>query len=165
MHTFTHAVWDVRRAIDWLRSRESKGIGLYGISLGGYICALVSSLVSKLECVITAIPMVDLTSVARENEPWLFRRYDREFEVNWEVIRAVTHVVSPLSLTSKVPRNRRFICAGTGDRVVRPNHARALWRHWDRPEIHWFSGSHVLGMLHPSVPDFVASSVRSIALV
>ncbi len=165
VHTFTQAIWDVRRTIDWVRSRNPQGVGLYGISLGGYISALVSSLVSDLDCVIAAIPMVDLTTVARDNEPWLFRRYDREFEVDWEVIRAITHVVSPLSLTPKISRERRFICAGTADRVVRPNHARALWRHWDRPEIHWFSGSHVLGMLNPSVPDFVAKSVRSAGLV
>ncbi len=161
MHTFAQAVWDVRRTIHWVRARGGERVGLYGISLGGYISALVSSLVPQLECVIASIPMVDLTSVARDNEPWLFRRYDDEFEVDWEAIRAVTHVVSPLSLEPKLSRDRRFICAGTADRVVRPNHARALWRHWDRPDIHWFSGSHVLGMLHPSVPEFVSQSIRT----
>ena len=137
-----------------MRSRQPKKIGVYGISLGGNITALVSSLVSPLDCVITAIPMIDLTSAARDNEPWIFRRYEHEFEIDWEVIRAVSHVISPLSLTPPEPRERLFICAGTADRVVPPNHARALWRHWNRPEIHWFSGSHVLGMLHPSVAEF-----------
>jgi len=164
MHTFTQAIWDVRRAIDWVRARGATGVGLYGISLGGYISALVASLVQGLDCVIASIPMVDLTSVAKDNEPWLFRRYDNEFEIDWEAVRAVTHVVSPLSFEPQLERRRRFICAGTADRVVRPNHARALWRHWDRPEIHWFSGSHVLGMMHPSVPEFVARSVRSVAI-
>jgi len=111
--------------------------------------------------VIASIPMVDLASVARDNEPWIFRRYEREFQIDWETLRGVTHVVSPLSLESRVPRERRFICAGTADRVVRPNHARALWRHWDRPEIHWFSSSHVLGLMHPSVPGFVERCLRS----
>lgn len=165
MHTFTQAIWDVRRVIQWTRARQAEGVGIYGISLGGYVCALLASLDPDLACVIAAIPMVDLTSAARDNEPWLFRRYDREFEVDWDVIRAVTHVVSPLSLPPSVPRERLFICAGTADRVVRPNHARALWRHWGRPEIHWFSGSHVLGMLHPSIPDFVEKNVRSVGLI
>lgn len=165
LHTFAQSVWDVRRALDWVRSREPKGVGLYGISLGGNISALVASFVSRLDCVIAAIPMVDLTSAARDNEPWIFRRYEREFEMDWEVIRAISHVVSPLSLAPRVPRERLFICAGTADRVVPPNHARALWRHWDRPEIHWFSGSHVLGMLHPSVPDFLEHAVRTSGLV
>jgi hypothetical protein len=165
LHTFTQAVWDVRRTLAWVRSREPKAVGLYGVSLGGYICALTASLVSRLACVIAAIPMVDLTAAARDNEPWIFRRYDREFEVDWEVIRAVTHVVSPLSLAPRVPRERLFICAGTADRVVRPNHARALWRHWGRPKIHWFSSSHVLGMMHPSVLDFVERNTRASGMV
>lgn len=165
VHTFSNAVWDLRRTLDWLHSRPATGIGLYGISLGGYICALMSSLVSQLDCVIAAIPMVDLTSAARDNEPWIFRRYDQEFEIDWEVFRLVNHVVSPLSLAPRISRERLFICAGTADRVVRPNHARALWRHWDRPEIHWFSGSHVLGMLDPSVVEFVEYGVRSAGLV
>jgi hypothetical protein len=164
VHTFAHAVWDIRRTVAWVRSRRAKKIGLYGISLGGYLSALVASIEPRIDCVIASIPMVDLTSAARDNEPWIFRRYDREFEIDWEALRAVTHVVSPLSLAPKVPREHRFICAGTADRVVRPNHARALWRHWDRPEIHWFSGSHVLGLLHPSIPEFVDRSVRSAGL-
>jgi dienelactone hydrolase len=164
MHTFAHAVWDVRRTLRWVRSLQPKGVGLYGISLGGYVSALVASFEAELACVVAAIPMVDLTSAARDNEPWIFRRYEQEFEIDWEVVRAVTHVVSPLSLAPRIPRERLFICAGTADRVVRPNHARALWRHWNRPEIHWFSGSHVTGMLHPSVPDFVEGAVRSVGL-
>ena len=154
----------MRRTIAWLRSRQAPGIGLYGVSLGGYISALVTSFESDLACVIASIPMVDLASVARDNEPWILRRYDREFEIDWTAVRAITYVISPLSFAPKIPREGRFICAGTADRVVRPNHARALWRHWDRPEIHWFSGSHVLGMFHPSVPEFVVRSVRSAGL-
>lgn len=164
LHTFEHAVWDVRRTLRWVRSRQAKGVGLYGISLGGYVSSLVASLDSRLDCVIAAIPMVDLTIAAQDNEPWVFRRYDHEFEVDWEVIRAVTHVISPLALTPRVPRERLFICAGTADRVVRPNHARALWRHWDRPEIHWFSGSHVLGMMDSRVVSFVENAVRTAGL-
>jgi len=165
VHAFAHAVWDIRRTISWVRSRQPKAVGLYGISLGGYLGALTSSLEEGLDCVIASIPMVDLASAAHDNEPWIFRTYEREFEVDWATLRAVTHVVSPLSLESKVPRERRFICAGTADRVVRPNHARALWRHWDRPEIFWFPSSHVLGLLHPSVPDFVERCLRSAAFV
>jgi predicted esterase len=164
MHTFSQAVWDMRRTIDWVQARQARGVGIYGISLGGYVCALTASLVSQLACVIATIPMTDLSSAARDNEPWIFRRYEQEFELDWEATRAVTHVVSPLSIPPQVPRERLFICAGTADRVVRPNHARALWRHWGRPEIHWFPSSHVLGMIHPSVPVFVESCVRSAGL-
>jgi hypothetical protein len=161
VHTFAQAVWDLRRVLSWLRTRQPKAVGLYGISLGGYLSALTSAVEDQVDCIIASIPMVDFTSAAQDNEPWIFRRYEREFEIDYDVIRAITRVVSPLSMESRVPRERRFICAGTADRVVRPNHARALWRHWDRPEIHWFPGGHVLGVMHPDVPDFVERCLRS----
>ena len=25
-----------------------------------------------------------------------------------------------------------------------PKHARLLWEHWDKPEIYWFAGSHLI---------------------
>ncbi|MBW2417291.1 MAG: alpha/beta hydrolase [Deltaproteobacteria bacterium] len=161
VHAFAHAVWDIRRTLSWVRKRQPKAVGLYGISLGGYLSALTASIDTQLDCVIASIPMVDLASAAHDNEPWIFRTYEREFEIDWAAFRAITRVVSPLSLEPRVARERRFICAGTADRVVRPNHARALWRHWERPEIYWFPSGHVLGMMHPSVPDFVERCVRS----
>ena len=37
----------------------------------------------------------------------------------------------------QIPVEKRFIYAGVADRVARPDQARALWRHWGRPEIEW----------------------------
>ncbi|HME70688.1 MAG TPA: alpha/beta hydrolase, partial [Myxococcota bacterium] len=42
-----------------------------------------------------------------------------------------------------VPRERALIVAGRGDRIVPPEHPHALWEHWGRPSIHWFSGGHL----------------------
>jgi len=165
VHAFAQAVWDLRRTLSWVRKRQPKAVGLYGISLGGYLSALTSAFDSQLDCVIASIPMVDLTSAAQDNEPWIFRTYEREFEIDWDTFRAITRVVSPLSVEPQLPRERRFICAGTADRVVRPNHARALWRHWGRPQIHWFPSGHVLGLMHPSVPNFVERCLRSSGMV
>jgi hypothetical protein len=37
----------------------------------------------------------------------------------------------------------RLILAAAADRICTPEHARALYEHWDRCAIHWFAGSHV----------------------
>lgn len=165
LHMFSQAVWDVRRTIAWLRERRAPKIGLYGISLGGHNVAMVSGMEEGLECVIAGIPAVDFPSLAQDNEPYLIRRYGNEFEVPWDLVRQVVHVVSPLSFQPKVPRERRFIYAGTADRVARPVHARALWRHWDRPEIHWFSGGHVLAVRNPEARAFVERALRDVEMV
>lgn len=165
LHTFAQAVWDVRRTIAWVRERGAPRIGIYGISLGGHNSAMVAGMESDLACVIAGIPAVDFPSLARDNEPYIIRRYSNEFSVRWDLVRSISHVVSPLSFTPLVPVERRFIYAGTADRVARPVHARALWRHWDRPRIHWFSGGHVLAIVNASARSFVEEALRSSEMV
>jgi hypothetical protein len=161
VHLFAQAVWDVRRLIDWLRDRSGEPIGIYGISLGGYVASLVASIQDDLRCVIAGIPAVDFPNLARDNEPWIMRRYDEEFEMDWQLIRAITYPVSPLAFEPRVPVERRFIYAGLADRVVKPDQPRALWRHWGQPEIHWFSGGHVLGIWNGSIGPFLARSLET----
>ena len=59
-----------------------------------------------------------------------------------------------------MPQSGRFIYAGVGDRVTRPDHARALWRHWNKPRIDWMSSGHVMatlkGELKPILREIVA---------
>jgi hypothetical protein len=160
VHVFAQAVSDVRRTLAWIRSESAEPIGLYGVSLGGYVSALVAGFEADLACVIAGIPAVDFPSLALDNEPWIMRRYGDEFEVDWQLVRAVAHVVSPLAFVPRVPRERRFIYAGVADRVVKPYQPRALWRHWGEPEIHWFSGGHVLGIWNDSIRAFLAEALE-----
>jgi hypothetical protein len=162
---FAQATWDVRRAISWVRAQGGEPIGLYGLSLGGYVSALVASLENELRCVIAGIPAVDFANLARDNEPWIMRRYDRDFALDWQLVRAITHVVSPLAFTPKIPREGRFIYAGVADRIARPDQARALWRHWGRPAIHWFQGGHILGLRERGIQPFVESALRATELL
>ena len=164
IHLFAQSVWDIRRVIDWVRARGAPRIGLYGLSLGAYNSSLVGALEDDLDCMIAGIPAVDFANVARDNEPWVIRRYDDEFKVDWHTVRAATHVVSPLAVSPRVPHEGRFIFAGIADRVARPDQARALWRHWERPAIHWFSGGHVAGQLNRGIEPFVHGALRATLL-
>jgi hypothetical protein len=164
VHLFAQGVWDVRRLVSWIRARGGERVGLYGLSLGGYVSALVAGLEDGLACVVAGIPMVDFPLAAQDNMPWIMRRYDDEFALDWRQIRAITHVVSPLALAPRVPREGRFIYAGIADRVVKPEHPRALWRHWGEPEIHWYSGGHVLGPWNRSVLPFLERSLRRVGM-
>ncbi len=165
IHLFSQGVWDTRRVLSWIRSRGGERIGLYGISMGGYISSVVSALDDDLDAVVASIPMVDFPTSAQDNMPWIMQRYDDEIELDWEVIRAISHVVSPLAFQPQVPKNRRFIFAGIADRVVRPDQPRALWRHWGEPEIEWFSGGHVLGIFERSLEPFLEKALRQSGLV
>jgi hypothetical protein len=164
VHLFTQALWDVRRTIAWIRAKSDEPVGLYGISLGGYVSALAAAFEPELACVIAGIPAVDFPGLASDNQPWIMRRYGDEFEVDWKLVRAVSHVVSPLAFPPQVPRERRFIYAGLADRVVKPYQPRALWRHWEEPEIHWFSGGHVLGIWNDTIGDFLVRALETTGL-
>jgi hypothetical protein len=161
LHAFSQAVWDVRRCVRWANERgQGQPVALYGLSLGGYTSALVSALENDLACVIAGVPPTDFPNVARDNEPVLVKNSDPEHKIDWQVVRELSHVVSPLSLDPLVPRERRFIYAGIADRVVRPDQARALWRHWGRPSIHWYDGGHVMGQFNPTVYAFVREALE-----
>jgi pimeloyl-ACP methyl ester carboxylesterase len=162
VHLLAQGVWDVRRVVSWIRARGGTQIALYGISLGGYVSALVSSLEDDLAGVIVGIPAVDFPRLARDHEPRELRRYGADARIDWDHVRAATQAVSPLALPTRVPHERRFIFAGTADRVARPEQARALWRHWDRCAIHWFAGGHVAAQWNPTIAPFVDTSLRTI---
>jgi len=165
LHLFAQGAWDVRRTLSWVRGRGAPQVGLYGVSLGANTAALTASLEDGLDCIFASIPAVDFPNLARDNEPWIMSRYyDNEFEMDWQLVRTITHVVSPLALPPRLPRERRFIMAGVADRVVRPYQPRALWRHWDRPEIHWFSGGHVVGQFKDTIGDFLEACLRKIGM-
>ncbi len=121
----------------------------------------MSSLEDDLAGVIVGIPAVDFARLARAHEPRELRRYGADARIDWDHVRAATQAVSPLALAPRVPRERRFIFAGTADRVARPDQARALWRHWDRCAIHWFAGGHVAAQWNPTIAPFVDASLRA----
>lgn len=147
LHMFSQAVWDVRRMIDWIRERSDAAVGLYGVSLGAYVAALTSAFVDDLACLVAGIPAVDFASLARDNEPWVFKAYGNDLQTDWELVNQVMYPVSPLTFEPRLGREKRFIFAGVADRVARPEQARALWRHWGRPEIEWMSSGHVMGSM------------------
>lgn len=149
-HMFSQAVWDIRRLVGWIRKRSNAPVGLYGVSLGGYTVSLASAFIDDLACVVAGIPAVDFTSLARDNEPWTYKAYGGSMQTDWNLVRQVIYPVSPLTFEPRVPHDGRFIFAGVADRVARPDQARALWRHWDKPEIDWLPSGHVLATMGSS---------------
>jgi hypothetical protein len=155
LHFFAQAVWDIRRMVHWLRRRTDAPVGLYGISLGGYTVSLTSAFIDDLACLVAGIPAVDFTSLARDNEPWAYKAYAADLQTDWPLTQKVMHPVSPLAFEPRVSHGKRFIYAGVADRVARPDQARALWRHWGKPEIAWLPSGHVVGSFKDDMKPFL----------
>jgi len=164
VHGRSQAVWDVRRVLSWVRSQGARRVGLYGVSLGAYVTALTATTDEELDCVIAGVPVCDFPSLFRQLSPGHIRIRAIDHNILGGAAEEVHRVVSPLAMPPRVPRERRFIFAGLGDRVASPAQTERLWEHWERPEVAWYQGGHVGYLWHSKVREFVTRALKSSGL-
>ncbi len=160
IHAEAQALWDLRRLLTWIRAQGATRIGVYGLSLGGYSAALLASLDSQLACVIAGIPASDITDLIGYHISPRQRRRAERAGLHFAELGAVMRVVSPLALAPCVPRTQRAIFGAVADRIVPTWQVCELWRHWERPALLWYQGSHLSFALHKTVGTFVEDRLR-----
>ncbi len=137
-------IFEIRQLTHWLRQESDRPVGVIGISLGGYLAALSAALCEDLDFVVPIAPPVCIGDLAwRVLTRTRHYRQGRATALSEEELRNAFRVHSPLAHPLRVAKERVLIVAGRGDRIVPPEHPRALWRHWGEPGIHWFSGGHL----------------------
>jgi pimeloyl-ACP methyl ester carboxylesterase len=148
------AVYDFRSIVDYLCHTGVERIALTGISLGGYTSALVSSVENRLEAVIPNCPVVTPAKMFDEWFPAnkLVRLGLQMSNISRAELKAGLAYHGPLNYRPLLPKNRRMIITGLGDRMAPPDQAVMLWDHWDHCALHWFPGSHVV---HVSQLDYL----------
>jgi pimeloyl-ACP methyl ester carboxylesterase len=153
------AVHDFRSLIDYLAFTGVDRFALTGMSLGGYTAALIACVDDRIQAVIPNVPVVTPDRTVDEWFPanHMVRLRDRITGADSELSYAATMYPSPLNYPPLVPKDRRLIIAGLGDRLAPPEQAEMLWKHWDRCAFHWFPGNHVL---HISQPDYLRRMTR-----
>ncbi len=153
------AVYDFRSILNWLQDSGVDRIALTGLSLGGYTSALVAAADDRLQAVIPNVPLV--TPESAFDGWWPASKVVRLAHTVGGMSRAEAYSAfayhSPLNYQPLVPKDRRLIITGLGDRLAPPDHAEALWKHWDRCALHWFPGNHVL---HVSQPEYLRRTNR-----
>ena len=157
--TMAQAVHDFRSVIDYLQFTGVDKIALTGMSLGGYTSSLIASVDDRLEAVIPNVPVVTPESAFDDwfpaNKLVSFGRRAGGISAQASVAASAYH--SPLNYPPLVPKDRRLIITGLGDRLAPPEQAEALWEHWDRCALHWFPGNHIL---HVSQPEYLRRMTR-----
>jgi len=140
------AVHDFRVFVDFLEARGVAKIGVTGLSLGGYTSALLAAVDDRLLFSVPNAPAVDMPKLidswvpARQVVDGLMRLY----HLPREDFDASLAVHCPLTYAPVIPKERRMIIAGLGDRLAPPEQSEELWEHWDHCILHWFPGNHVL---------------------
>ncbi|HUE31439.1 MAG TPA: alpha/beta fold hydrolase [Mycobacterium sp.] len=152
--SMAQAVHEFRSIVDYLRHTGVDRIALTGISLGGYTSALVASVDDRIEAVIPNCPVVTPATMFDEWFPAnkLVRLGLRLSNISRDELTAGLSYHCPLNYPPLLPKDRRMIITGLGDRMAPPDQAVMLWQHWDRCALHWFPGSHVL---HVSQLDYL----------
>ncbi|WP_448425158.1 alpha/beta hydrolase family protein [Mycolicibacterium porcinum] len=164
VHATAQAVWDIRRLLSWIRREQPDSpIGLYSISLGGYVSSLVASLEDGLTCAILGVPVADLIGLLGRHAG-LSAHDPRQRTV--ALAAPLGRMVSPLSLEPRVPVPGRFIYAGVADRLVHPREqVIRLWEHWGRPQIVWYAGGHTGFFQSRPVQRFIDGALVQSGLV
>jgi hypothetical protein len=168
LHAASQAMWDIRRLISWLRTREDDDapvVGVLGHSLGGYASALLCCLEDAIDCVVVANPAVDPSDLFWRNALSLATRYLKTAGVTEEKMDALLRVVSPLAMQPLVSHERRAIFAGVADRVVPAVEASTLWLHWEKPRIAWYQGTHRAFLSTTEGRTFIATALRDAGVV
>jgi pimeloyl-ACP methyl ester carboxylesterase len=160
------AVHDVRLVSTWLRATTKRPVGLLGLSLGGYVAALMAGLSDEPDFVIPLVAPVCLGDLA-----WRFFTQSRHYHpevaplFTRDELVAAYRIHSPLTHPRRVARERLLIVAGRGDRVVPPGHPHVLSQHWDEAAIHWFSGSHLAPFRRPRIVARVVAHLCSLGIL
>jgi hypothetical protein len=160
LHAQAQAVWDVRRLLAWLRAEGAASIGIYGLSLGGYTAALLAALEPSLRCVLAGIPASDFVELGRHHIRAAQIGAAERAGFDWPQVERIFRVVAPLAMPVRVGWRRRFLFAGTADRIVPLAQARRLWRHWGQPRALWYRGTHFSFSWEPRVQTWVFDVLR-----
>jgi hypothetical protein len=126
----------------WLSEQGAPGIIVHGVSMGGFLAALVAGIDDRVDRVVAGMPLVDIGGVGNRSAGHVRQLLD-EHGLAGQRAQLVHRVISPLAFPCRVDYRTRYIYAGVGDRFTTAGQACQLWKHWEEPTVLWFSGSHV----------------------
>jgi hypothetical protein len=165
IHAQAQSLWDLRRLLSWVRAQDAPAVGVYGVSLGGLTTAMLASLEADLDCVVAGMPPACFAGLMQDNSPAVVQRLIEYAGFPWDVVKQLLRVVSPLAVAPRVAHDRRFLFAGIADSLAPRSQALALWRHWGRPRLAWYPGSHSSFMLEATVDELLLEAFRRGGLV
>jgi pimeloyl-ACP methyl ester carboxylesterase len=141
-----HAVHDFRVFVDHLASQGVEQVGVTGLSLGGYVTALLAAVEDRLALAIPNAAIADMSTIIDSWFPanLLTRHVMPRRGLLPDVFAEAVRFHSPLTYPVRLPKERLFVIGGLGDRLAPPVQSERIWAHWGQPRLHWYPGNHVL---------------------
>lgn len=144
---FRQAIHDLTGLIGWLRQRGHPRITVVGMSLGGYVAALLATVSDDVDALGLVIPLASVPLVARQHGRL---GSGPDAERVQQALEAVYRPSSPLARPSRVREVR--VLAARGDRITGLAHAELLAAHFDA-DVRCCAGSHIVqaGLAWPEI--------------
>lgn len=141
-----HSLWDLRAVIGHLISHGVPSVGVAGVSLGGYLAALLAGIDDRLDFAVGVSPAVSMADLFFDLEPMRPLLPSLLGRLGWDRddLRRHMAVHTPLQHGPKLPPERLMIVGAVRDRITHPYQQRLLWEHWREPEVFWHAGAHQL---------------------
>jgi len=140
------SICDLRVLFDYLVARGAPHVGISGLSLGGYLSALMAVVEPRLAFCIPNSPLVAPVDTIRSWQPTrsFMELIQQRSGLSAQDLRRGMAVHSPLSYQPVLNPERVMIIGGAGDRFTPPRFVRLLHAHWPDSYLHWFPGNHLL---------------------
>lgn len=140
------SIHELRMLMHYLERRGVPGMGISGLSLGGYLSALLAAVDDRLAFAIPNAAVVSPADMLMEWPPLstLISPALPLVGLDLPALRHAMAVHSPLTWRPLLDPDRLLIIAGAGDRFTGPRYQHLLHRHWAGSQLHWFPGNHVL---------------------
>lgn len=140
---FRQGVLDVRALISWIEQERGTPIGLVGMSLGAFTCAMTAVVDARPRALVSILGGASLAQIHWDG--YMMGRPKRQL-LNGGITRAKLEqywaLLGPGNWKPKLARERILLLAGKYDPVVTPTNADRLWRAWDKPAIQWYPCGH-----------------------
>jgi hypothetical protein len=154
VHGISQAIWDIRRLIQRMYRSGAPTVGVHGLSLGGYLAALLAG-IEPVDGIVAGIPFTSMP------EMLIHHRAPEQFTdiLHSDATDNVFRVVSPLAIAPLAAPNRRAMFAARGDRFIPGSQSRALQRAWRSPA-RWYPGGHISYVWSSPTKAFVTDFLR-----
>jgi len=138
---FRQAIWDLQIAIRAMRDAGASHVGIVGMSLGGYTAALLATVTSDVDFVLSYIPIASVPDVMNDND--LVPGSGDIQRTLYEGYREQLVPITPVCRMPKVEPKRVSIISGEFDRLATVKHGLRLADHFGT-ELVTFPGGHIV---------------------
>jgi pimeloyl-ACP methyl ester carboxylesterase len=138
---FRQAIYDLRGLRLLLEGEGATAMGAMGMSLGGYVTALLATAEPRLAFAIPHIPLASIPDFMRDGGQ-IPGTADERARLH-HLLEEMHAIVSPLRRPVLVPPGGRMVIAGAADRITPLSHSRRIAAHFGVP-VTSFDGGHLL---------------------